>query len=214
MVAGGDNNFNGPVHIVGQFDELKILGADVAVINDHLPQPIHQARPVLSAHQHDGKAGDLAGLHQGQRFEEFVECAETAGQDNKALRVFDEHDLAHEEVAEVNAHIDPVVHSLLERQFNTQANRKAIGLYRAAICGLHHAGPTASDDAVPGFGQGLSDLDTQLVVLVAGLDARGAEYAYRTSHFGKRVEAFDEFTLNSQHAPGILVRPVPGFVSL
>ena len=49
---------------------------------------------------------DLAGLDEGQRLEQLVEGAEAAGQDHEPIGVLDEHHLAREEVAELDAEVD------------------------------------------------------------------------------------------------------------
>ena len=56
-----------------------------------------------------GNLVTLRGLHQSQRLEQLVERAEPAGQADERLRVLHEHRLAREEVAEVDAEVDPLV---------------------------------------------------------------------------------------------------------
>ncbi len=58
------------------------------------------------AHQHDREVAHLAGLDQGQGLEQLVHGPEAAGQDHEAVRVLHEHDLAGEEVAELDAQVD------------------------------------------------------------------------------------------------------------
>jgi len=67
-----------------------------------------------------GKCSILARLRQGQRLEELVERAQAAWEDHESPRVLDEHVLAHEEVAELDAEVDVCIQLLLARQLDLQ----------------------------------------------------------------------------------------------
>ena len=56
-----------------------------------------------------------------ERLEQLVQGAEAAGQHDEPLGVLDEHGLAGEEVPEVDAEVDPLVHALLEGQLDARA---------------------------------------------------------------------------------------------
>ena len=66
-----------------------------------------------------------------------------------------EHGLAHKEVAEVHAQIDPVVQVLLVGQFNTQTNGEPISIKAASVRGLQ-SGQAAGDGGVTRLSQGLT----------------------------------------------------------
>ena len=68
--------------------------------------PVEQAFPVGRAEQHDREVLDLARLCERERLEQLVQRAKAAGKDDKAARVFHEHVLAHEEIAELHAQVD------------------------------------------------------------------------------------------------------------
>ena len=116
------------VEVVGEVHEVEVLRRDLALGEHRVAQPAEQAAPVRRAHEHDGERRDLAGLHQGERLEQLVEGAEAAGEDDERLGVLHEHRLAREEVAEVDADVDPLVHALLERQLDAEPDRRAARL--------------------------------------------------------------------------------------
>ena len=113
--------------------------------------PVVQPLPVARAEEHDRELRDLLRLHQGQRLEQLVERAEPARQADERLRVLDEHRLAHEEVPEVHAEVDPRVEALLERQLDAEPDREPTGLRATAVDRLHRAGSTTGDRREPGL---------------------------------------------------------------
>ena len=44
--------------------------------------PVHEPHPEFSADKDDGGSGDFPRLHEGDRFEELIERAKAAGQDD------------------------------------------------------------------------------------------------------------------------------------
>ena len=86
-----------------------------------------------------------------------------------AVGVLDEHHLAGEEVAELDAEVDVRVEALLVRQLDVAADRQAAALPAAAVGRLHRARPAAGDDRVAGLGQPAADRPRQLVDRVVGL---------------------------------------------
>src|SRR5688572_892256 len=65
-------------HVVGERDQVEVGGVDRAGGYQRGADPVEQPRPVLTAEQHHREAGDLAGLHEGERLEQLVERAEPA----------------------------------------------------------------------------------------------------------------------------------------
>src|SRR5439155_17325732 len=63
---------------VGEGHEVEVLGVDFGFFDESAAHPVDQAAPVIDAKEHDGEALDLAGLNQGEGFEELVEGAEAA----------------------------------------------------------------------------------------------------------------------------------------
>ena len=56
------------------------------------------------------------GLNQGQHFGRFIQRAESAGHHDIGVRVFDERDLAREEMAKAERNVRPGIVRLLVRQ--------------------------------------------------------------------------------------------------
>ena len=134
------------VGVVGERQERKILGRDHPVGESAAAHPLEQRRPVRLADEHDREVEDLAGLDQGERLEQLVGRAEAAGEDAEALRGLHEHRLAGVEVVEDEAEVDVVVHPLLVRQLDSEADREPAAFAAAAVRRLHHAGTAARDD--------------------------------------------------------------------
>ena len=95
------------------------------LLEHRVAQPVDEALPVRDAHQHDRELGHLARLRQRHRLEELVERAEAAGQHDEAVGVLEEHHLAREEVAEVDAEVDVLVEAGLEGQLDAEPHRRA-----------------------------------------------------------------------------------------
>ena len=100
-------------------------------------------------HQNDGHARALAGLDQGQRFQDFIERAEAAGHDHVGLGVFHEHHLAREEVLEGEDDIKIVVGVLFLRQADIKPDARRLAGERAFVGGLHQPGPPPLTTAKP-----------------------------------------------------------------
>ena len=183
--------------------QADVLGGNHAGVDHGGADPVNQTRPVVSAHEHEREGTNLPGLDQGRGFEELVHGAETARHDDETLRVLHEHGLAGEEVAEVDAAVDPLVHALLVRQFDTQAHGRAAGLPRAAVRRLHHARAAARDDRVAALDQQLADAPSALVEGVVGAGASRPEDGDRGANLGEGLEAFDELRLDAQDTPGV-----------
>src|SRR3954447_478829 len=196
------------VHVVGELQHLEVGLADLAVGKGDVAQPGQQPGPVLSADQHDREPGHLLGLDQGQRLEQLVERPEATGQHREPLGVLDEHRLAREEVAEVDADVGPAVEPGLPRQLDAEPHAQAAGLAGPPVGGLHRTRPAARDHREPGPGQLAAQLLGQGVRRVLGRRARGAEHGDGRSQLGQGAEALDELRLDPQDAPRIGVHPV------
>src|SRR3990172_10808915 len=90
------------VRLVYHMNEHKVLGRNGADSHGVLPEPVQEAAPVLGADEDHGEAADLFGLDERERLEQFIKGAETAREDHVSHGVFHEHELAHEEVTELD----------------------------------------------------------------------------------------------------------------
>src|SRR4051812_38392117 len=91
---------------IGDHQQAEGLGGNLPFRQHCVLDPAPQPAPVRAAEEDDREVLDLAGLDQGQRLEEFVECAKPAGKDDERRRVLDEHRLAHEEITKVDRQVD------------------------------------------------------------------------------------------------------------
>src|SRR3989454_1793046 len=108
---------------VGRVKQVQVRRRDLPFPGDPIAQPVGHPLPVRPAEQDDRKMAHLAGLDQGQRFEQLVHRAEAAGKHDERRRVLHEHRLAHEEIAEIDGSLDVLVEPLLERQLDVAADR-------------------------------------------------------------------------------------------
>ena len=97
------------------------------------------------------------------------------GKDDERVRVFDEHRLPHEEVAEVDERIDVRIGALLERQLDVAADRAAAAELRALVRRFHDARAGAGDDREAGLGEQSRDFLRGLILRIVGMRARRAE---------------------------------------
>src|SRR5581483_9605344 len=81
-------------------------------------QPIQHLLPVFGSEKHDRKVVNLARLDQRECFEQFVERAETTGEDDEGVAIYDEHHLAHKKVFELQRQRQVLIRFLLVRQFD------------------------------------------------------------------------------------------------
>src|SRR5690606_13460031 len=166
-------------------------------------RPLEEPAPVLGADEDDGEGPDLARLDEGEGLPQLVHRAEAAGQHDEAEGVLDEHRLAGEEVPEVDAEVDPLVHALLEGQLDAEPDGHAARLAGALVRRLHDTGTTAGDDGVARLDEPSADLLAQGVLVGVGLAAGGAEDADRRPELGQRPEALDELALDPHDPPRV-----------
>ncbi|CAO5250554.1 hypothetical protein FAGKG844_40214 [Frankia sp. AgKG'84/4] len=193
------------VHIIGDRHDVQVGLLDETGPQGGFPQPVDQPGPVVGADEDDREPGDLAGLDEGEGLEQLVEGAQPAGQDDESLRVLDEHRLAHEEIAEAHAEVDPVVEPLFERKLDAEAHGKAARLLGAAVDRLHRAWTAAGDDGEAGLGEAGTQASALRVDRVLGGDARRAEHGDRPRQLREQPEALDELALDPQHPPRVAV---------
>jgi hypothetical protein len=146
---------------------------------------------------------DLAGLNQRQRLEQLVQSAVATGEHHEPLGILHEHRLANEEVPEVDAEVDVLVHVLFERQLDVAPDRQAASVTAATIGRLHHPGSASGDDRQPGSGQLLTDLTGLFVQKVLWPDPGGPEHADGRGDRGQRVEALHELRQDPEHPPWV-----------
>ena len=135
--------------------------------------------PEFSARLVDEDDGDhvaLAGLEEREDFEPFVEGAEAAGEESDGVALFDEHQLAREEVFhvhELGVAGDDRVGRLLEGEHDVEAHR--VFAAGAEMAGFHDAAGGAGDDEPADLGHGAAEFDGLLVAGFVGAGAGGAE---------------------------------------
>src|SRR5919106_3967234 len=110
--------------IVGEREQVDVAGRDLALGDHSLPNPLDHPAPVVGADEHHRELGDLPGLDERERLPELVHGPEAAGEDHEPTRVADEHDLADEEVVELEADVAVGVAALLEGQLDAQPDRQ------------------------------------------------------------------------------------------
>src|SRR5918999_2405376 len=175
--------------VVGDRDQVHVVRRDLALGEHPVAQPLEQVAPVARPYEDDGEVPDLAGLDERERLEQLVEPADPAGEDHEPARVADEHDLAGEEVVELERDVELPVEVLLERQLDAKPNRQRAGVARAAVGGLHHTGPAAGDDGHARRAHQPRRLARQGVLGSVRRRPGRAEEGGRGAHMGERAEA-------------------------
>ena len=105
VAVEGRDLFERDVRVVGDLHELEVVRRDVPAVAQlrlHELQPGGPVGATGHVEQHDRRGRRLAGLHERQQLERFVERAEAAGKEHERVRFLHERDLAREEVPEVD----------------------------------------------------------------------------------------------------------------
>ena len=189
-------------------EQVGIRGRDLPAAHDRPAQPVHEAAPVRAPEQDDRHLGRLVGLHERERLERLVEGAEATGKNNRAARVLDEHRLAHEEVPERHAEVNPAVHTLLMRQLDAEAHRLATRARRSPVCCLHDAGAATCDDGEATLGKKPSCAARRGIHWIIALGAGRAKAGDGGAEIRQGAKAIDKHGLDAKNAPGIHVEPL------
>src|SRR5262249_53105471 len=169
----------GFVHIVRNLVEREIVLADEPTAEELLADVILPAAPVIAAgtiDENDRHGHALAGLHERENFEPLVHRSETAGEERDRVTGAHKHQLAREEVFEIDElwiAVDEGIGFLPEWQPNRKAKRWLSP--RAAMPGGHDPAASAGDDHPPGGGHHFAEFGGGDVIVVRFLRARRAE---------------------------------------
>lgn len=112
------DHFYGFVWVVGPLYQIHVDGVDGTAFDEGVVDEGLEVGPELFTHDDDWEAFDFFGLDEHQGFEDFVEGPESSGQHDERGGVFDEHDLADEEVVEVDEAVEVGVWVLLHGEFD------------------------------------------------------------------------------------------------
>ena len=135
--------------VVCDGEDIEIDLADSLVLFEHYGAcERHERVPERAAVEDDGDGLELAGLEERDDLKELVERAEAAGEVYKNLGRVRERDLAGKEEVEGYRVRGVRIVMLLHRKADRGADGFASGLERAAVAGLHDAGPAARDHCV------------------------------------------------------------------
>ena len=140
----------------------------------------------------------------------LVERAEAAGHDHEGAGIADEHQLAGEEVVEVEAAVDVGVGLLLVRQLDVEPDRESAGFVGAAVGCLHQARPAAGDHGEAVFGKAGRCLAAELVPAVALGDPGRAENRDAVVDVAQRVEAALDLVVDPAEPQVVLLLDVAG----
>ena len=176
---------------VGEEHEVDVARADGAAF-DHVVEEGFHGSPELSSHDDDREVLYLTGLDEGEGLKHFIHGAEAAGHHDEAIAVFEEEDLADEEVFHRDPLVEVGVMGLLEGEFDVAADGAAVDVFGAPIGGFHDAGAAAGDDGETEFGDGGAHLAGELVGRVIFFEARGAEDGDAGADEVEAAEAVEE----------------------
>ena len=174
-----DDLGDGGVDAVGHLEEGEVGLADEAVLDEILAEEGEPGFPIVAAggiDEDEGEDAAFSGLHEGEDFESFVHGAEAAGEEGDGVGLFDEVELAGEEVVEVDEFfvaVDDFVCALLERETDVEAE----GFLAAgsALGGAHDAIAAAGDDHVIELAHLAGEFLGGLECGIGGRGAGGAE---------------------------------------
>jgi len=178
--------------IVRDGEQLEVVRADVALAEHVVADPVDHLAPVVGAHEDDRELDDLPGLDERERLPELVHRAEPAREHDEPAGVADEHDLAREEVVELERDVAVGVGALLKGELDVETDRMGARLLRPPVGGLHESRAAARDDRHAALAEGASGRAGQLVVGVVRRGASGPEEARGRADVRQRPEAHPE----------------------
>jgi hypothetical protein len=156
--------------------ERDVALADHTGFQHGFPRKLAQLIPEIEAHSYDREALQLAGLDERRDLESLIKRAEPARHDDEGGRVLDEHHLANEEMLHLDELVQVRVRFLLLGEVDVAAYAQAAGLLGAPIRRLHDARAAAGHDRIAGVGERRAQVTGHAVVLMALVEAGGAEH--------------------------------------
>lgn len=198
FLRGIDDAFDGFFGRIGDDEQVEVFGVDAAIGQHAFADEVEHGFPVALPHEDDGKVLDLAGLDEGESFEEFVEGAEATGADDEGVGVLDEHDLADEEVAELDELVDEGVGLLLVGEGDVAADGRSASVACAAVGGFHDSRPAAGHDGEPEFADASGDIASDVVVVMIFGESCGAEDGDAGADEVQCTKAFDELEKDAE----------------
>ncbi len=201
--AALEQRLDGGARTVGHREEFLVARRDRSVSQQRVADPFGHPRPVILAEEDDREIGQLVGLHQRQRLEQFVECAVATRKDDKPDRVLDEHRLPHEEELEVERTRQVPVGVLLVRQLDIAADRDSLRFIGALVGRLHDPRTAARDHRHARLGEQAPGLFRGLVHRIGRLGAGRSEDRHAAGDVLQVVEAPDELAHDAEHAPRV-----------
>ena len=152
VVVKVDHLSTGELEVIGNFEEGKIFFGDEFIAQKMFPQVLFECFPEVAARSVDQNERDdicFSRLHQSKGFEGFVHGAEAARKEGDGIGVFDEVELAGEEVFEGEKFTVPpngFVGFLLKGEFDVEG--EAMLAAGAGLRSAHDAFTPASDDHI------------------------------------------------------------------
>lgn len=192
------DEFDSLLRRIGYEYPLDIARVNRALIQKLTPQEVHQRQPEFPADEHERKIGDLLGLHQHERLEDFIECAETSGHRDKTIRIFHEHQLPNIKMIEGNPAIEVGVRLLLMKKFDVAPNRVAAGFFGAAIGSFHNAWAATGHNGKAGSCELRASVAGPLVIRMIVGESSGSEYGYAWADEMKRAKAANQLGKNAK----------------
>src|SRR5579863_1755206 len=130
-------------------EQVPILGIDCAFVGQE--SDVDGTRPIFFADQHDRDRFDLAGLHQGQDFEQLIEGAKAARERDQRFRALQQMHLAERKVVESKTQLrgDIRIGVLLVRQIDIQTDGFCPNFEGAAVRSFHDPRTTTGHDDKP-----------------------------------------------------------------
>jgi len=155
VVVEVDDFTTGEFEIICNLKKSKVLFGDEAVTQKVFAEIFFEGLPEVSTWGVDHDQGDdvrFSGLHQSERFEGFVHGAEPSREESDCVGVFDEVELAGEEVFEGEKLAVPpnrFVGFLFEREFNIEG--EAVFAACSGLSSAHNAFTPSCDHHIAGL---------------------------------------------------------------
>src|SRR5690625_3510560 len=205
VVAG--HNLDSLFMIICYLNQIHIFRRDQSLIRQMLLNPLKQHVPILFSYQHNRNTVNALSLNQSQALKHLIKGSKTAGKDDKALSILDEHHFPYKEIVKVDLVISMHIgiQPLLFREVYTETDRLSALIVSSKIRRLHNSRSPAGNHTTLAPGHHLSCFNGHLVILGVSSGSCGIEYGDAGTYLQKLVVAFQTLPHNFEDTPEIPV---------
>ena len=175
------------LHRVGYEQQLHVFGAYTFILR-HNPYVFTEFFMVFGPENDHRKILDHLGLYQGNGFKKLIQCAHASGHNHKGIGVFDQQELSHKKIPNIDPFVEISVRFLFKGQNYIAAYRIPSRFISPFIGGFHNSGTPSCHHRKSHIGQCRSNLFCLFIKRIGIVKSGGPKYRYTGTykvHFPK-----------------------------